>query len=73
MKIMRVVELSLVADKERLEYELEEVINNKDVTDLKIKKIREALKKLTETMSAMQLWSSYIQGLNNNNNEEEEK
>jgi|TARA_R100000900_G_scaffold104350_1_gene80947 hypothetical protein len=73
MKIMRVVELSLVADKERLEYELEEVINNKDVTDLKIKKIRETLKKLTETMSAMQLWSSYIQGLNNNNNEEEEK
>jgi len=70
---MRVVELSLVADKERLEYELEEVINNKDVTDLKIKKIRETLKKLTETMSAMQLWSSYIQGLNNNNNEEEEK
>ena len=49
MKIMRVVELSLVADKERLEYELEEVINNKDVTDLKIKKIRETLKKLTRS------------------------
>jgi hypothetical protein len=71
MKIMRVVELSLIADKERLEYELEEVINNKDVTDLKIEKIRKTLRKLTETMSAMQLWSSYIQGLNNNNEKEE--
>ena len=30
MKIMRVVELNLIAEKEKLEYQLEELINNKE-------------------------------------------
>ena len=67
MKIMRVVELNLVADKERLEYNLEETINKKDMDpNEKIKQIKKALLELTETMNAMQLWSSYIEGLDNN-------
>ena len=67
MKIMRVVELNLVADKERLEYNLEETINKKDMDpNEKIKQIKKVLLELTETMNAMQLWSSYIEGLDNN-------
>ena len=74
MKIMRVIELNLVADKERLEYQLEETINKKDMDPSeKIKQIKKALLELTETMSAMQLWSSYIEGLGNNNKVVEEK
>jgi len=71
---MRVVEVDLIADKERLEYNLEELINNKEIDPSeKIDKIKNTLLKLTETISAIQLWSSYIQGLNNNNKENEEK
>ena len=40
MKIMRVVELNLMAEKERVEYHLEEVINSKDINPSeKIKQI----------------------------------
>ena len=36
----------------------------------KVEKIKEILLKLTETMNAIQLWSSYIEGLNNNEQKE---
>ena len=69
MKIMRVVELNLIADKERLEYHLEETINRKDMdASEKIIVIKETLLELTETMNIIQLWSSYIEGLDKNNN-----
>tara|TARA_R110000765_G_scaffold375960_1_gene466660 strand:- start:424 stop:645 length:222 start_codon:yes stop_codon:yes gene_type:complete len=72
MKIMRVVELNLMAEKERVEYHLEEVINSKDINPSeKIKQIKNTLLELTEVMNSMQLWSSYIQGLNNNKETEE--
>ena len=68
MKIMRVVELNLIAEKERLEYHLEETINKKEMDPSeKVKQIKKALLELTETMNSMQLWSSYIEGLDNNN------
>jgi len=74
MKIMRVVELNLIAEKEKLEYQLEELINNKEVDALdKVDKIKNILDELTKTMSSMQLWSSYIQGMTNNNEEKETK
>ena len=74
MKIMRVVELNLMAEKERVEYHLEEVINSKDINPSeKIKQIKNTLLELTEVMNSMQLWSSYIQGLNNNKETEEKK
>ena len=74
MKIMRVVELNLIAEKEKLEYQLEELINNKEVDALdKVDKIKNILDELTKTMSSMQLWSSYIQGMTNNNEEQETK
>ena len=74
MKIMRVVELDLVSNKERLEYELEEIINTKNINaSEKVQKIKENLLKLTETMNAIQLWSSYIEGLNNNEEKENKK
>jgi len=69
---MRVVELNLMAEKERVEYHLEEVINSKDINPSeKIKQIKNTLLELTEVMNSMQLWSSYIQGLNNNKETEE--
>tara|TARA_R110001592_G_scaffold117044_4_gene318773 strand:- start:22 stop:315 length:294 start_codon:yes stop_codon:yes gene_type:complete len=68
MKIMRVVELNLIADKERLEYHLEETINRKDMdASEKIIVIKETLLELTETINIIQLWSSYIEGLEKNN------
>ena len=74
MKIMRVVELNLIADKERLEYHLEETINRKDMdASEKIIVIKETLLELTETINIIQLWSSYIEGLEKNNKEVEEK
>ena len=74
MKIMRVVELNLIAEKEKLEYQLEELINNKEVdASTKVDKIKSILDELTKTMSSMQLWSSYIQGMTNNNEEQETK
>jgi|TARA_R110000796_G_scaffold245290_1_gene369441 hypothetical protein len=74
MKIMRVVELDLISNKERLEYELEEMINTKNINSSeKVEKIKEILLKLTETMNAIQLWSSYIEGLNNNEQKENKK
>ena len=69
---MRVVELNLMAEKERVEYHLEEVINSKDINPSeKIKQIKNTLLELTEIMNSIQLWSSYIQGLNNNKETEE--
>ena len=38
MKIMKVVELDLIAQRERLEYELENIINEKDDSRTKIKR-----------------------------------
>lgn len=74
MKIMRVVELDLVSNKERLEYELEEIINTKNINaSEKVQKIKDNLLKLTETMNAIQLWSSYIEGINNNEEKENKK
>ena len=74
MKIMRVVELDLISNKERLEYELEEMINTKNINSSeKVEKIKEILLKLTETMNAIQSWSSYIEGLNNNEQKENKK
>ena len=71
---MRVVELDLISNKERLEYELEEMINTKNINSSeKVEKIKEILLKLTETMNAIQLWSSYIEGLNNNEQKENKK
>ena len=68
MEIMRVVELNLIADKERLEYHLEETINRKDMdASEKIIVIKETLLELTETINIIQLWSSYIEGLEKNN------
>jgi|TARA_R110000787_G_scaffold87017_1_gene185515 ParB-like chromosome segregation protein Spo0J len=65
---MRVVELNLIADKERLEYHLEETINRKDMdASEKIIVIKETLLELTETINIIQLWSSYIEGLEKNN------
>jgi|TARA_R110002012_G_scaffold322077_1_gene554655 hypothetical protein len=72
MKIMRVVEVGLIADKERLEYSLEEIINDKELDPTeRVNKIKSILLELTQIMNATQLWSSYIQGLNNNNKDEE--
>ena len=72
MKIMRVVDL--VSNKERLEYELEEIINTKNINaSEKVQKIKDNLLKLTETMNAIQLWSSYIEGINNNEEKENKK
>mgnify|MGYP001169569179 CR=1 FL=1 len=74
MRIMRVVELQLLTEKEKIEYMLEETLNNKDLeVDEKINKVMELLKKQTENISSIQLWSSYINGLTNKNNNEKEE
>mgnify|MGYP003127846923 FL=1 len=73
MRIMRVVELNLLTEKEKIEYMLEETLNNKDLdVDKKINKVMELLKKQTENLSSIQLWSQYIAGLTDNNNEKKE-
>ena len=74
MRIMRVVELQLLTEKEKIEYMLEDTLNNKDSeVDEKINKVMELLKKQTENISSIQLWSSYINGLTNKNNNEKEE
>tara|TARA_R110000803_G_scaffold47825_4_gene99601 strand:- start:17550 stop:17777 length:228 start_codon:yes stop_codon:yes gene_type:complete len=74
MQIMRVVELDLISEKQRCEFLIEETINNltMDPSD-KIGRLRELLTKQTEIVGSLQLWTSYIQGIESSNNNNSEK
>jgi hypothetical protein len=61
MKIMRVVELDLLSERERLEYELENLINEKDNSSIEqIKKIKDLLVLQTQNLNSLQMWSNYM-------------
>ena len=61
MKIMKVVELDLIAQRERLEYELENIINEKDDSSEKqVKKIKDLLVLQTQNLNSLQMWSNYM-------------
>ena len=74
MRIMKVIELELVAEKERLEYELENALNDKSIsTEEQVKKIKDLLILQTQNINSLQMWSSYMVNVNKaeqNNNEE---
>tara|TARA_R100000908_G_C3673837_1_gene95579 strand:- start:276 stop:500 length:225 start_codon:yes stop_codon:yes gene_type:complete len=74
MRIMKVIELELVAEKEKLEYELENVLNDKNIpTEEQVKKIKDLLILQTQNLNSLQMWSSYMINVNKteeNNNEE---
>jgi len=69
---MRVVELELLSQKERLEFELEDLLNKDSDLSIneKINKILELLGKQTENLSSLQLWNSYMTGMSENNKTE---
>jgi hypothetical protein len=68
MRIMRVIELELVSEKERLEYELENLINDKTIpTKEQVKKIKKLLILQTENLNSLQMWKSYIANINESN------
>tara|TARA_R100001443_G_C3275319_1_gene159004 strand:+ start:78 stop:308 length:231 start_codon:yes stop_codon:yes gene_type:complete len=75
MRIMKVIELDLVAEKERLEYELENLINDKNLPATeKVKQIKELLIHQTQNLNSLQMWMSYMGGINEqseNNNKEQ--
>lgn len=74
MRIMKVIELELVAEKEKLEYELENVLNDKNIpTEEQVKKIKDLLILQTQNLNSLQMWSSYMINVNKteeNNNKE---
>ena len=75
MRIMRVVELKLLSEKETLEFELEELLNRNDSgsTKERVNKIMDVLNKQTLNLSSLQLWNSYINGLSPNNDTKKEE
>ena len=61
MKIMKVVELDLIAQRERLEYELENIINEKDdSSEEQVKKIKDLLVLQTQNLNSLQMSSNYM-------------
>mgnify|MGYP003123878923 CR=1 FL=1 len=74
MRIMKVIELELVAEKEKLEYELENALNDKSIsTEEQVKKIKDLLILQTQNINSLQMWSSYMVNVNKaeqNNNKE---
>tara|TARA_R110000751_G_scaffold210887_2_gene314519 strand:- start:128 stop:349 length:222 start_codon:yes stop_codon:yes gene_type:complete len=73
MRIMRVVELQLLTEKEKIEYMLEETLNNNNLdVDDKIKKVIELVRKQTENINSIQLWASHMNGVTNKNEQKEE-
>ena len=71
MRIMNVVELQLLTDKEKIEYMLEETLNNKNLdVDDKINKVMGLIKEQTQNINSIQLWASYMNGVTNKNNYE---
>jgi len=75
MRIMRVVELNLLSQKEALEFELEELLNknDSDSTTERVNKIMDVLNKQAITLNSLQLWNSYINGLSPNNDTKKEE
>ena len=75
MRIMRVVEMNLLSEKETLEFELEELLNknDSDSTKERVNKIMDVLNKQTTNLSSLQLWNSYINGLSPNNDTKKEE
>tara|TARA_R100000900_G_scaffold141924_1_gene123315 strand:+ start:136 stop:351 length:216 start_codon:yes stop_codon:yes gene_type:complete len=71
---MKVIELELVAEKEKLEYELENALNDKSIsTEEQVKKIKDLLILQTQNINSLQMWSSYMVNVNKaeqNNNKE---
>tara|TARA_R110001583_G_scaffold67519_1_gene193078 strand:- start:4026 stop:4247 length:222 start_codon:yes stop_codon:yes gene_type:complete len=73
MRIMNVVELQLLTDKEKIEYMLEETLNNKNLdVDDKINKVMGLIKEQTQNINSIQLWASYMNGVTNKNEQKEE-
>ena len=73
MRIMQVVELQLLTNKEKIEYMLEETLNNSNLdVDDKINKVVELVRKQTENINSIQLWASYVNGATNKEDKKEE-
>ena len=65
MRIMKVIELELVAEKERLEFELENLINDNTIpVTEKVKQIKDKLIQQTQNLNSLQMWMSYVNGIN---------
>tara|TARA_R110000787_G_scaffold145087_3_gene258937 strand:+ start:238 stop:450 length:213 start_codon:yes stop_codon:yes gene_type:complete len=69
---MQVVELQLLTNKEKIEYMLEETLNNSNLdVDDKINKVVELVRKQTENINSIQLWASYVNGATNKEDKKE--
>ena len=68
MRIINTVKMDLTLNRERLELELERIINKPDMeTSEKINKSKELLCELSQTINSIELWQHYVDGINNKN------
>tara|TARA_R110000824_G_scaffold99835_1_gene237340 strand:+ start:678 stop:893 length:216 start_codon:yes stop_codon:yes gene_type:complete len=68
MRIINTVKMDLALNRDRLELELERIINKPDMeTGEKINKSKELLCELSQTINSIELWQHYVDGTNNKN------
>ncbi len=61
MRIISIISNELILKKQKLENELERVLNsNKETTTEQIKKCLKLVNKLSETTNSIAVWESYI-------------
>lgn len=72
MRIMEIVTGELALDKLKAEENLQNIINSKDVSEVKVSKIKVELEKIVLTDNMINTWIKYMTAdeSNNNNNEE---
>jgi|TARA_R110002020_G_scaffold190204_3_gene389696 hypothetical protein len=68
MRLVNAVKMDLTLKRDKLELELERIINNPDIeTGVKIDKSKELLCELSQTINSIELWQHYADRTNNQN------
>jgi len=68
MRIVNVIKQDLTLGRDKLELELERIINHPDMdTVQKTTKSKELLCELSQTINSIELWEHYVARTNNNN------
>ncbi len=68
MRLVNTIQMDLTLKRDKLELELERIINKPDIdTDKKIDKSKELLCELSQTINSIELWQHYVDRTNNQN------
>ena len=68
MRLVNTVKMDLTLKRDKLELELERIINKPDIeTGEKIDKSKELLSELSQTINSIELWQHYVDRTNNQN------